>query len=212
MKRDRAVSHHALWVELCPLKRRAKSQLLIPENATLFGDRVFAEVTKVRRGHAGSGPALARTVLIRGKNWEKRHGCGCKPRKGADARRRPGKTLPRVLGEIKADSALRASDRSLQNCGAWFLLWKAPAARGVFSQQPEARTRLLPSSITALLPLTTRVRPYLARVGRVRDCPCAQHRPPPILPVTVSGGKRISCVSGTVNNNEGTQTHSAHVH
>ena len=58
-----------LWVKLCPHPKKdmLKSQPLVSMNVTLFGNRVFAEVIKRRRGHAELGrlPNLMTGVLMR---------------------------------------------------------------------------------------------------------------------------------------------------
>lgn len=48
-----------LWVELCPPKiHLLKSQCSVLQNATIFGDMAFREVSKVKRGHVGGSYSI----------------------------------------------------------------------------------------------------------------------------------------------------------
>ena len=48
-KTPEALPQTLLWAELCPLKiYRLKSRPTVPQNVTVFGDRVFKEVIKLK--------------------------------------------------------------------------------------------------------------------------------------------------------------------
>lgn len=46
--------HLVIWAELCPHKAfMLKSYLPVSENGTLFGDRIFKDVIKLKWGYQG---------------------------------------------------------------------------------------------------------------------------------------------------------------
>lgn len=59
-----------LWVELCPPNIYAEALTSVPQNETLYGNRITANVIKMKSYRSRVGPLSNMTaVLIKGESW-----------------------------------------------------------------------------------------------------------------------------------------------